>query len=168
VIAVALDRNRELQQRLRAGLTSLNKASTRLADLRAQVESLRLKYKGACSPRLTCAKVSTAWGLLCAEPAPGKALLEACSLTAVGEHLHWPAPHASCLHTAGTRPGMVLPQATGASRFWRTAGRTPEPNADSVRLLPAYNYLPHVYGANNWSPAEQGDLQRAVLTVVQV
>jgi hypothetical protein len=63
---------------------------------------------------------------------------------------------------------MVLPQATGSSRFWRAAGRTPEPNADSVRLLPAYNYLPHVFGANNWSPAEQGDLQRAVLTVAQV
>ena len=63
---------------------------------------------------------------------------------------------------------MVLPQATGSSRFWRAAGRTPEPNADAVRLLPAYNYLPHVFGANNWSPAEQGDLQRAVLTVAQV
>lgn len=63
---------------------------------------------------------------------------------------------------------MVLPQATGSSRFWRAAGRTPEPNADAVRLLPAYNYLPHVFGASNWSPAEQGDLQRAVLTVAQV
>lgn len=63
---------------------------------------------------------------------------------------------------------MVLPQATGSSRFWRAAGRTPEPNVDAVRLLPAYNYLPHVFGANNWSPAEQGDLQRAVLTVAQV
>ena len=63
---------------------------------------------------------------------------------------------------------MVLPQATGASRFWRAAGRTPEPNADAVRLLPAYNYLPHVFGANNWSPAEQRELQQAVLTVAQV
>lgn len=46
VIACALVRNRELQQRLRAGLASLNKASSRLADLRTQVESLKVKYKG--------------------------------------------------------------------------------------------------------------------------
>jgi hypothetical protein len=63
---------------------------------------------------------------------------------------------------------MVQPQATGMSRFWRAAGRTPDPNADTQRLLPAYKYLPHVFGASAWSTMEQVDLQRAVLTVTQV
>ena len=63
---------------------------------------------------------------------------------------------------------MVQPHATGTSRFWRAAGRAPDPNADTRRLLPAYKYLPHVFGANAWSPTEQADLQQAVLTVAQV
>lgn len=63
---------------------------------------------------------------------------------------------------------MVQPKATGASRFWQVAGRGPEPNVDTQRLLPAYKYLPHAFGTSGWSDAEQSDLQKAVLTVVQV
>lgn len=59
-------------------------------------------------------------------------------------------------------------KATGASRFWQVAGRAPDPNVDTQRLLPAYAYLPHAFCAAAWSDAEQGDLQKAVLTVAQV
>lgn len=70
-------------------------------------------------------------------------------------------------HGAGTKPGAVQTQATGASRFWSVAGRSPEPNVDTSNLLSAYQYLPHTFGTSAWADAESRALEQAVLTVVQ-
>lgn len=46
VISHALEKNRELQKRLKAGLASLDRASQRLSELRASVVDIKLRYKG--------------------------------------------------------------------------------------------------------------------------
>jgi len=46
VISHALENNRELQKRLKAGLASLDRASQRLSELRASVVDIKLRYKG--------------------------------------------------------------------------------------------------------------------------
>ncbi len=64
--------------------------------------------------------------------------------------------------------GKVGPKAIGPSRFWMAAGTVPRPNEDTLKLYPAFTYLPHTFSTRKWTPEEDEDLKQQVLTFVKV
>ena len=63
--------------------------------------------------------------------------------------------------------GRVGPRAIGPSRFWVAAGSVPEPNADTLKLLEGYKYLPHVFSVRKWTREEDVTLADRVLCSIK-
>ena len=55
----------------------------------------------------------------------------------------------------------------GVSHYWMAGRRAPPPNADAIRLAPAFAYLPNTFGDIRWSQQERMQLQSALLRLVQ-
>ena len=64
--------------------------------------------------------------------------------------------------------GRVGPQVVGPSQFWMSGAEVPEPNADTLKLLEAYSYLPHSFKTLRWSDEEDAKLKELVLTALKV
>jgi len=53
------------------------------------------------------------------------------------------------------------------SRFWRARGRAPAPNADALRLAPAFGLAPHAFARPAWGDADDAALAAAVVAAAR-
>ncbi len=58
-------------------------------------------------------------------------------------------------------------QVVGPSQFWVAGRHVPEPNADSLKTAPVFQYLPQQFKDSTWTPEETACLTDAILKAVQ-
>lgn len=63
--------------------------------------------------------------------------------------------------------GEAAQQAVGPSQFWVAGRHVPEPNADALRVAPAFRYLPQHFKDATWTPEESATLTDALLKAAQ-
>ena len=56
----------------------------------------------------------------------------------------------------------------GPSRFWVAGRRVPEPNQDTVKVAPAFRFLPHSFTESAWQQEEHERLRDSILQAVKV
>ena len=56
----------------------------------------------------------------------------------------------------------------GPSQFWVAGRQVPEPNADTLRVAPVFQYLPQQFKDPSWLPEETACLTDALLKAAQV
>lgn len=64
--------------------------------------------------------------------------------------------------------GEADASAVGPSQFWVAGRQVPEPNADTLRVAPVFQYLPQQFKDPSWLPEETVCLTSALLKAAQV
>ena len=63
--------------------------------------------------------------------------------------------------------GQADVQVVGPSQFWVAGRHVPEPNADTMKTAPVFQYLPQQFKDSTWTPEEIACLTDAILKAAQ-
>ena len=75
---------------------------------------------------------------------------------------------ADCAVVSNDTWGEADASAVGPSQFWVAGRNVPEPNADTLRVAPVFQYLPQHFKDPGWLPEEAACLTNALLKAAQV